>query len=128
MAGVLPKELGGWKIGTCLGEGACGGVYKATRDGLEGACKLARFKDVLEKNEFDYTNLIANESNLLTRMESLHIPYLPRMYQDCTTMDGWTFIVLEKFGKGSLFDYATKNTPLSIPFVCGIGWRLVKCL
>jgi serine/threonine protein kinase len=122
-----PQELGGWKIGNSLGEGACGKVFEATKDGVTAAIKIFRHEAKLKKGEFNRVNLLANESNLITVTEKFKIPYLPKLYQGFATEDKSSYIVIELFRKGSLVNFL-REASFTPNCVYGIGYRIVKCL
>ncbi len=55
-------------------------------------------------------------------------PYLPHLIQKYTEDDEWSYMVIEYFPRGSLFDhFYTHHRPMSLQTIFGIAWRLVKC-
>lgn len=114
-------------LGERLGAGSYGTVCKVTKDGLVGAVKFRRRTDDFHSHEFLLVNLLASESTFLKKTLNQDFPYLPKLLQEYTVENGWSFMVLEYFQKGSLFELV-QNTKLPPECIYGIGLRLVKGL
>jgi len=126
-----PNKLGEWDVEHKIGNGGCGRVYRAKRDGVTGAIKVVKQRSmVLPHKEINFAAMLDKETLCLNELERVQSPYLPQLYHPFTkSNDEWYFYVMELFPGGTLHDFVkNQQAPLSSSLVCAIGWRLLKCL
>lgn len=124
----VPSQIGQWKIGKKLGEGAFSSVYKCSRDGEEASWAIkispyvaASFKRSKESDGERPCRLLAHENTIYNNYIRNHPHFPKRPTSNFGDKDGWRFIVMEYFSGGTLKSFMEKNhVSTHVIFSCGL--------